>query len=139
MAREIPTASHGENVRFLLAYTAASLLRGPYAHGRRGAALAARLDTTTHALRAAQEMRRRHGGPVWLQRWMPGSSGRTLLVLGSEDVEAVLTGPAELYSPDSPDKHGMAVWQPDALALSRGRLRRDRRDFAEYVLDSDSP
>ncbi|MBO3744630.1 cytochrome P450 [Streptosporangiaceae bacterium NEAU-GS5] len=139
MAREIPTASRGENLRFLLAYTAATLLRGPYAHGPRGASLAARLDATTHALRAAQEIRRRHGGLIWMPRWTPGTTGRTLLVLAPEDVEAVLSGPAELYSPDSPDKHGMAVFQPDGLSLSRGRMRRDRRDFAEYVLDSHAP
>jgi cytochrome P450 len=55
-------------------------------------------------------------------------------------VERALGGSPHPFASDPEAKRrGMAHFQPDALTISRGELWRNRRRFAEAVLDSDKP
>lgn len=58
-----------------------------------------------------------------------------VLLLDPDDVAAVLAGAPEPYASDPPTKrNGMLAFQPDAVAISRGALWRNRRRFNEAVL-----
>jgi cytochrome P450 len=61
-------------------------------------------------------------------------------VLSTEHVRRVLEGSPEPFAPD-PDatRRGMCHFQPDALTISRGDAWRNRRRFAEAVLDTGQP
>ena len=63
-----------------------------------------------------------------------------LLLTDPDDIEFVLSGSPEPFASDPPAKKaGMSAFQPDALTLSRGDLWRNRRTFAESVLQTDQP
>ena len=81
-------------------------------------------------------MRRLGPDPFWVRV----VKDQTLLVHHPDDIRLVLGGSPEPFAADPEAKRkGMAAFQPDALTISRGDLWRNRRRFAEAVLDTGSP
>lgn len=72
--------------------------------------------------------------------WVKVVTDNTLVVHHPDDIRWVLEGSPEDFASDPDAKRkGMAAFQPDALTISRGDVWRQRRDFAEAVLDTDRP
>ncbi len=72
--------------------------------------------------------------------WVRVGSEETLLVTHPDDIRIVLGGSPSPFAPDPEAKlKGMSAFQPTALSISRGDLWRDRRTFAEAVLQPASP
>ena len=68
------------------------------------------------------------------------ATDEALLLSDPADIEFVLGGSPDPFASDPPAKKaGMSAFQPDALTLSRGDLWRNRRAFAEAVLETGSP
>ena len=114
-----------------------NLLQGLFRRRPRAVAAAKKVNVDRQGLSAIAAIRRRHGeGPVWVR----AGSDRMLLALATGDVRRVLEGSPEPFAPD-PDakRRGMAHFQPDALTISRGDQWRNRRRFAESVLDTGEP
>ena len=67
------------------------------------------------------------------------ATDEALLLTDPADIEFVLGGSPDPFAADPPAKKaGMSAFQPDALTLSRGDLWRNRRTFAEAVLETGS-
>jgi cytochrome P450 len=134
---ELPSASLRQSVRFTLTAMLPNLIQGLFRRRPRAVAAATRLDVDGRAVKAIDEIRHSDGpGPVWVR----AGGDRMLLTLATEDVRRVLEGSPQPFAPD-PDakRRGMGHFQPDALTLSRGELWRNRRRFAESVLDTGRP
>ncbi len=72
--------------------------------------------------------------------WVKVVTDDTLIVHHPDDIRWVLEGsPADFASDPDAKRKGMAAFQPDALTISRGDVWRQRRDFAEAVLDTGKP
>ena len=81
-------------------------------------------------------MRRLGPDPFWARV----VKDQTLIVHHPDDLKLVLGGAPEPFAADPESKRkGMAAFQPDALTISRGDLWRNRRRFAEAVLDTGAP
>ena len=69
--------------------------------------------------------------------WVRVVKDQTLIVHHPDDLRLVLGGSPEPFAADPESKRkGMAAFQPNALTISRGDLWRNRRRFAEAVLDT---
>jgi cytochrome P450 len=135
--RDLPSASFAESVRFTLSAMVPNLVQGLFRRRPRAVAAANKVDVDRRAVSTIGAIRRRHGsGPVWVR----AGGDRMLLALDTEDVRRVLEGSPHPFAPD-PDakRRGMSAFQPDALTISRGDLWRNRRRFAESVLDTGEP
>jgi len=99
--------------------------------------LAQRLDTDGRAVATIQDLRRRHGdGPLLIE--VPGR--RLLLPLTAADVERVLAGSPEPFTPANREKRSALVhFQPDGVLISDHAHRPDRRRFNEAVLETGRP
>ncbi len=77
-------------------------------------------------------LRREYGpGPVWVREL----GEPALLILSPTDLRRVLEDSAREFAGDPIDKkRGMAVFQPNGLAISRGTERTGRRHFTDAVL-----
>jgi cytochrome P450 len=104
------------------------------ASGPRPAMVAAAtlLGADRRAILRVARIRRDYGpGPVWVS----GRGAPALLILSREDVRRVLEDPARQFAADpGGKKRGMAVFQPNGLAISRGAERDSRRHFTDAVL-----
>ncbi|MBG0833168.1 cytochrome P450 [Planomonospora sp. ID67723] len=97
-------------------------------------ALAQALDADRRAVRLLHRMRTKYGGGPLLVR-IPLRP--LALVLTPEDVRRVLTDTPEPFATDNREKRAaLGHFEPDAVLVSHGRLREDRRRFNETVLDS---
>src|SRR5687768_509392 len=68
MAREIPSASLLDGVRFTVFGVLPNVLQGLFRRRRRIVAVATRLDLDRHAVAIVATLRRRYGdGPVWVR------------------------------------------------------------------------
>jgi cytochrome P450 len=137
MARDIPSASLLEGLRFTLVGVLPNVLQGLFRRRPRIVALATRLDVDRRAVGAVAALRRRHGeGPLWVRVL----TSRVLLLPSVDDVRRLLEGAPEPFAAD-PDakRRGMSHFQPHALTISRGDLWRQRRELTEAVLDSGEP
>jgi cytochrome P450 len=135
--RELPSASLVEGVRFTVQAMLPNVVQGLFRRRRRAVAAATKLNADGHARGVIAGISRGHGpGPVWVR----AGTDQMLLVLEADDVRRVLEGSPHPFAPD-PDakRRGMAHFQPDALTISRGDEWRNRRRFAESVLDTGAP
>ena len=137
MARELPSASFVEGVRFTVQAMVPNVVQGLFRRRRRAVAAATKLNADGQAVGLIDGIRRSHGpGPAWVRV----GTDQMLLTLATEDVRRVLEGSPHPFAPD-PDakRRGMFHFQPDALTISRGTLWENRRRFAEAVLDTGRP
>lgn len=134
---ELNSASFGQSVRFTLAAMVPNLVQGLFRRRAKAVRAATRLNVDRRAMGAIGAIRRDGGpGPVWVK----AGGDRMLLLLKTDDARRALEGSPEPFAPD-PDakRRGMSHFQPDALTISRGEVWRNRRRFAESVLDTSSP
>ena len=134
MARELPSASLVENVRFNALVIVPNAIQGLFRRRRAAVAAATKADVDRWAVGLLRGMRESHGpGPVWIRV----IRDRALLVLALDDVRRVLSGSPQPFGSDPESKRrGMVAFQPDALTISRGGLWENRRRFTEAVLDT---
>lgn len=134
---KFPRLTPVERLQVTLLNTLPGFARGVVIANPRTTALLARLGVERQLVALFDRLRERYrGSPVWAG----SAAGRpTLLVLSPSHTERVLGGSDQLYSPDTGDKHRMlAVFEPNAVIVSRGRLRTLRRGFNETILDSNA-
>ena len=133
----LPSASLIENARFNALVVVPNALQGLFKRRRTAVAAATRADVDGWAVGLLSGMRRGHsGGPVWVRV----ARERALLLLSPADVHRALEGSPDPFASDpSAKRDGICAFQPDALTISRGELWRNRRDFAEAVLDTRRP
>jgi cytochrome P450 len=133
MTTGLPQASLLESARFTLTYALPSLFRGALIPQPFWTDLATRLNTAEWAVATIERLSERHGGRSVLLR---GATGKTLLILTTEDIRRVLDGPVDLFAMDAREKQrALEPFAPDALNLSPPSLRGQRRPFNEAVLD----
>jgi cytochrome P450 len=135
--RELSSASVRESLSFTLRAMLPNLIQGLFRRRPKAVAAANRLDVDRRAVETIAGIRDRHGpGPVWVR----AGGDRMLLCLSTEDARRTLEGSPEPFAPDPEAKRkGMSHFQPDALTISRGEAWRNRRRFAEAVLDTGQP
>jgi hypothetical protein len=135
--RELPSTSVRESVEFTLRAMLPNLIQGLFRRRPTPVRAATRLDVDRRAVDTIAGIRDRHGpGPVWVR----AGSDRMLLCLSTEDARRTLEGSPEPCAPDPEAKRkGMSHFQPDALTISRGDAWRNRRRFAEAVLEPGQP
>jgi cytochrome P450 len=135
--RGFPRASLIEGVRFTAQVGVPNVLQGLFKKRElpTKVAGAARADMFGFAL--VQGLVKKYGpGPFFVRV----AKDEALLLSNPDDIEFVLGGSPDPFASDPPAKKaGMSAFQPDALTLSRGDLWRNRRAFAEAVLESDQP
>ena len=134
---ELKSASLAQSIRFTLAAMVPNLVQGLFRRRAKAVRAATRLNVDGRAIAAIGSIRRAHGpGPVWVK----AGGERMLLLTRTDDIRRALEGSPEPFAPD-PDakRRGMSHFQPDALTISRGEAWRNRRRFAEAVLDTSSP
>ena len=134
MAREFPSASVLENVRFNALVVVPNALKGLFKPRRRAVAAATAAGVDGRAVGLLRGMSKSYGpGPVWVR--LVGD--RALLVLSRDDARRVLGGSPSPFASDPPSKRkGMTAFQPDALTISRDGPWENRRRFNEAVLDT---
>ena len=134
MARELPSASLVENVRFNALVIVPNAVQGLFRRRRGPVAAATRAGVDGHAIGLLRGMRERHGpGPIWIRI----VRDRALLVLSVDGVRRVLSGSPDPFASDPQSKRrGMVAFQPDALTISRDGQWEQRRRFTEAVLDT---
>lgn len=137
MSSDLPSASLIQGVRFTLQAMLPNVAQGLFRRRPRAVAAATKLNVDRHAVGLIGGIRRSHGpGPVWVRV----GTDQMLLALSTDDVRRVLEGSPDPFAPD-PDakRRGMSHFQPDALTTSRGEAWKNRRRFAEAVLDTAKP
>jgi len=134
VARDFESASLLEDARFNQAVVLPNALQGLFKRRPKPVAVATRMNVDGQAVGVMRGMRRAHGSrPLWVHL----VKDRALLLLDVEDVARALDGSPQPFAADPPAKRsGMSAFQPDALTISRGDLWKDRRAFAEAVLDT---
>lgn len=133
----IPSASLYENARFNALVVVPNAIQGIFRRRRPAVAAATRANVDGWAVGLLKGMSRSYGGgPVWVRIVRE----RALLLLSPTDVHRALQGSPDPFASDpKPKRDGMCVFQPDALTISRGEMWRNRRAFAEAVLDTAKP
>ena len=133
MTTGLPRASFLERSRFTLTYALPSLLRGALIPQSPWTDLATRLNTGRWAVATIEWLSGRHGGRSLL---LSGVTGKTLLILTTDDVRRVLDLPVAEFAVDAREKtRALEPVAPDALNASPPALRGQRRPFNEAVLD----
>jgi cytochrome P450 len=133
----IPSASLLENARFNALVVVPNAVQGVIRRRRPAVAAATRANVDGHAVSLLRGMSRSYGGgPVWVRI----VRDRALLLLSPTDVHRALEGSPDPFAGDPKSKRDiMCAFQPDALTISRGDEWRNRRAFAEAVLDTTLP
>ncbi|MGI9019910.1 MAG: cytochrome P450 [Solirubrobacterales bacterium] len=133
----IASASLYENARFNALVVVPNALQGIFRRRRAPVAAATRANVDRRAVGLLAGMSRGHnGGPVWVRLVRE----RALLLLAPADVHRALAASPDPFASDPKAKRdGMCAFQPDALTISRGEAWRERRAFAESVLDTGMP
>ena len=136
MSQDLPHASIVESVRFTAQIGVPNVLSGLFR--RRGAVVAvtSRVGVDAAAYGLMEGLVRSYGPEPF---WVKVAGDDTVVVHHPDDIRLVLAGSPEHFGSDPDAKRkGMRAFQPDALTISRGDLWRQRREFAEAVLDTDS-
>lgn len=131
---DLPRVSTIESIRFTAQIGVPNVLAGLFR--KRGAVVAvtSRLGVDAAAYSLMQGLVSSYGPEPF---WVNVAGEDTVVVHHSDDIRLVLEGSPERFGSDPDAKRkGMSAFQPDALTLSRGDVWRDRRDFAEAVLDT---
>jgi cytochrome P450 len=130
-ARQIPSASFFDSLRYNLVQTLPVYTQGLFTRNKFWVSFWTRLDSDSRAIRHISRMRSKYGDYVYLRV----GGNKTLLVLDHKGVEHVLNNSPATYASD-PDakRRGMSHFQPGALTISRGAEWKDRRRFNEAVI-----
>jgi cytochrome P450 len=127
---QLPKASLGESLQFVVAGLLPSLARGLFSPRRNVMKLLTRIDTDARAVAVLKGIRDKHGG-----QGAQLLGGRIVTLWGPDALREVLDKSADVYDSGSGAKaKGMSHFQPDALTLSHGQEWKDRRAFNESVL-----
>lgn len=137
MADDFPHASIAEGVRFTAQIGVPNVALGLFNKRE----LPTRIAATVHAdylgYRLVDGMVRSYGPDPFYVRV---ALDEALLVHTPDDIRFVLDQSPDPFASDpEPKRKGMAAFQPDALTISRGDVWKDRRRFAEAVLDTGRP
>ena len=133
----IESASLLENARFNALVVVPNAVQGIFRRRRRALAAATRANVDGHAVGLLAGMSRgHHGGPVWV-RVARDKRAAAAHARGCSSRPRRLAGPLRLRPEGQARRHG--VFQPEALTISRGSEWRNRRAFAEAVLDTSKP
>jgi len=132
----ISTLSLWEDLIFNLGYVVPMAMQGTFTRNPRWVGFWSRWHPDPAAVRFVGRLRRRHpGGVLALHLGLT----KSLLVLDPDTVQHVLDNSPMVYADPKPKRDGMAVFQQNAVTISRGEAWRDRRRFNEAVLDADQP
>lgn len=136
MSQDLARVSTLESVRFTAQIGVPNVLSGLFR--KRGAVVAVTsrvgIDAAAYAL--MEGLVRSYGPEPF---WVKVAGDDTVVVHHPDDIRLVLGGSPDQFGSDPDAKRkGMRAFQPDALTISRGDLWRQRRDFAEAVLDTGS-
>src|SRR6478609_5574625 len=101
MTTALPQASLLERARFTVTYALPSLLRGALIPQSPWTTIATRLNTGQWAVATVEWLSGRHGGRSLLLR---GVTGKTLLILTTDDVRRVLDSPVADFALDAKEK-----------------------------------
>jgi hypothetical protein len=129
----LPSASLVENIRFNRTVVVPNALQGIFKRRPTPVKAATALNVDGDGAALLASLRDKHGGlPVWVRV----VKDPALVLLDVADVRRVLEGSPDPFAADPEAKRkGMAHFQPDALTISRGELWRERREFADAVLE----
>ena len=137
MSLDFPSASLVEGVRFSAQVAVPNVVLGLFAKRSVPTRVAGAVHADQLAYQLVQGMVRRLGPDPF---WVRVVREQALLVHHPDDIRLVLDGSPNPFAADPEAKRkGMAAFQPDALTISRGDLWRNRRLFAESVLDTGRP
>jgi cytochrome P450 len=137
MSLDFPRASLVDSIRFSAQIAVPNVVLGLFAKRQ----LPGRVASTVHAeqfgYQLVQGLVRRFGPDPFFVKVVRDDA---LLVHHPDDIRLVLEGsPSPFASDPDAKRKGMAAFQPEALTISRGDLWRERRRFAEAVLDTGRP
>src|ERR687895_282220 len=136
MGREIPALSLRDDLLFNLGYAIPMALQGTFTRNPRWVSFFTRVHPDPAAVRFVGRLRERYGGGIVALHL---GLTKSVLVLDPDAVQQVLDRSPTVYADPPPKRKGMAVFQPNAVTISRGEAWRDRRRFNEAVLDADRP
>jgi cytochrome P450 len=137
MSLDFPRASLVDGVRFTAQVALPNLALGLFKKRELPTQVASTLHAEQLGYLLVQGLVRRFGPNPFYVRV---AKEQALLVHHPDDIRLVLDGSPDPFASDPEAKRkGMAAFQPDALTISRGDVWRNRRLFAEAVLDSNSP
>jgi cytochrome P450 len=133
----IPTASAVDTMAVTSDMILPTLAKGPIIRRPRVVGVAERLDLVGRAVRRLQRLHETYGdGPLMMR--LPVF--RQAVVLAPHHVHRVLAESPEPFAADSDLKHAsLSHFQPQAVLISKGAARTDRRRFNEAVLDMPRP
>ncbi|MGK5630423.1 cytochrome P450 [Streptomyces sp. URMC 123] len=130
----LPRASVRDTLRIAAGVGLPTVAGGVVTRREKALALAERTGADRRAVAVLRDLRGRYGpGPL-----LCSLAGRSVaLLLAPGDVERVLTGTPEPFTPANREKRGaLAHFQPHGVLVSGGRAREDRRRYNETVLDT---
>jgi cytochrome P450 len=133
----VPTASALDTLAIASELILPTLAKGPIIRRPRMVGVAERLDLVGRAVRRLQRLHEAYGdGPLMMRIPVRHQA----VVLAPRHVHRVLAESPEPFSADSSEKHAsLTHFQPEAVLISRGAERADRRRFNEAVLDMPRP
>ena len=136
-SRGFPRASVIEGVRFTAQVGVPNVLQGLFKKRELPTKVAGAARADMFGFGLVHGLVKKYGpGPFFVRV----AKDEALLLSDPDDMEFVLGGSPDPFASDPPAKKaGMSAFQPDALTLSRGDLWRNRRAFAESVLETDQP
>jgi cytochrome P450 len=134
---DFPHASLAEGLRFTAQVAIPNVIQGLFRRRQKAVAVASKAGADKLAVGFMAGLKRSHGeGPIWIRV----AKNNALLVMGEGPIRRVLGESPEPFASDpEPKKSAMALFQPDALTISRNPKWQPRRAFAEAVLDSTQP
>lgn len=134
---QVAEASVLDSAKVAVAVVAPMLAQGVIRRRPRVVRLVQRLDLERRAGDVMRRLRARYGdGPLHLR--IPGRS--FALVLSTADVERILRGTPEPFTPATVEKRAaLRHFQPDGVLVTRGARRTPRRVFNERVLETHAP
>ena len=130
--RPIPSASLWASLRFNTLHILPNFVQGLFSKKPRRVAFFSRADAEGRTVRLVEELKRKHGGLVWVRVF----ASKSLLVLDRQAIAQVLDRSPRIYAEPKLKRKGMSHFQPEALTLSRGEDWALRRQFTEEVLDT---
>ncbi|HWJ80897.1 MAG TPA: cytochrome P450 [Nocardioides sp.] len=134
---DFPHASVIEGIRFTAQVGVPNVVQGLFKKRELPTRVAGAARADLFSFTLVRGLVRKYGpGPFFVRV----ATDEALLVSDPADLEFVLGGSPDPFASDPPAKKaGMTAFQPDALTLSRGDVWRNRRAFAESVLQTGKP
>lgn len=120
-------------IRLMALVLTPNLLQGPIIRRPRAVRLAARLDTNAWACRICDRLRERHGASPVLLTVL---GRRFLLLLDAADARRLLAETGTAFTTANKEKTAaLSHFEPQAVLITRGKERAERRRFNEEALD----